>query len=271
MLVRIQDDFDPDKILASGQCFRAFRRPDGAYVFPSAGRALRLTPRGGGAWEADCGPAQWDFWARYFDLGRSYARVRASIPPDDGFLREAAARGAGIRILRQDPWETLVSFLISQRKRIPAIRGAVGALCARFGEPIPGAGLNGFPEPGRLAAAAPEELAACSLGYRTPYVADAARRAASGELDPDALSRLGDAELMTALRSIRGVGEKVANCVCLFAYGRCGCAPVDVWIRRIIDRRCGGENPFCRFGGCAGILQQYCFYYALQEKQALRD
>jgi N-glycosylase/DNA lyase len=271
MRITIHDDFDLDKIIGCGQCFRPRRLADGTYLFPSAGRALRLRSLGAGEYEADCRTDEWDaVWARYFDLSRDYAALRAAIPPDEPFLREAAACGAGLRVLRQDPWETLVSFILSQRKSIPAIRGCVEQLCRAFGEPLAG-GLFAFPAPERLAQAAPEALRACSLGYRADYVRDAAERVSLGALDLAALETADDETLMAALLSVRGVGVKVANCTALFAYGRASCAPVDVWIRRIIDRRCGGENPFCRFGGCAGILQQYCFYYALQEKQALRD
>lgn len=271
MVIAIEDDFDLDKIIGCGQCFRARRLADGRYLFLTGRHCLHLVPLADGRLRTDCTPRAWqDVWAPYFDLGRDYAAIRRAIPPADAFLRAAAAEGAGIRILRQDAWEMLVTFILSQRKSIPAIRGCVEQLCRAFGEPLAG-GLFAFPAPERLAQAAPEALRACSLGYRADYVRDAAERVSLGALDLAALETADDETLMAALLSVRGVGVKVANCTALFAYGRASCAPVDVWIRRIIDRRCGGENPFCRFGGCAGILQQYCFYYALQEKQALRD
>jgi len=270
MRITIHDDFDLEKIIGCGQCFRPERLEDGSYLFPSAGRALRLRELGGGVFEAGCGKAEWDaVWARYFDLSRNYAALRAAIPEQETFLREAAACGAGLRVLRQDPWETLVSFILSQRKSIPAIRGCIGQLCRAFGEPL-GGGLYAFPAAERLAQAGQEELAACSLGYRAAYVRDAAERVCLGSLDLAALEGAPDEDLMAALLSVYGVGIKVASCTALFAYGRASCAPVDVWISRIIDRRCGGENPFCRYPDSAGILQQYSFYYALREKKLLR-
>jgi N-glycosylase/DNA lyase len=172
------------------------------------------------------------------------------------------ALGKGLRILRQDPWEMLLTFIISQRKSIPAIASAVEALAARWGEPLPAEReeLFAFPTPEAMAGATEAELRACSLGYRAPYVLDAVRKVTGGEVDLAALGKMEDEALFRALQAIRGVGRKVAECVCLFGYGRLSRVPVDVWIERAIREECGGCEPFSAYGDDAGIMQQYVFY-----------
>lgn len=268
MLVRISDLFDLQKIADSGQCFRTTALADGSWRFLTGDQVLRIRPAGGDDYEVSCSREAWDrVWTPYFDLGRCYREI--VIPPEDRFLQKAAQAGAGIRILRQDPWETLMTFLISQRKSIPAIREVVELLSARYGVPFPpeaGEILYQFPTPERLRDVTEEDYRACKAGYRASYLRDAVRRVLSGELDLRAISALPDEGLLSALETVRGVGVKVASCVALFAYGRAACAPVDTWIQRIILREYGGRNPFARYGEAAGIMQQFLFYYAQLHK-----
>ena len=266
MRITVQDDFDLRKIADSGQCFRVREWDDDTFRFITGRDVLYLQQTGPDALEADCPDGAWErVWARYFDLGRDYAQVRAAIPPSDAWMRHAAEQGAGIRILRQDAWETLVTFILSQRKRIPAIKSCVERLSARFGERVETARetLYAFPSAAALAAAGEPELDECGLGYRTPFVRAAAEAVASGALSLAALERLPDEALTERLKALYGVGDKVASCVALFAYGRTAAAPVDTWIRRLIDIEYRGENPFPAYGGAAGILQQYAFYRQL--------
>lgn len=276
MEVSIADDFDLDKILASGQCFRPQRCADGRYRFITGGHVLYLRQAGQNVYLAQCEPGAWEsVWCAYFDLQRDYAALRCSLCAgceSESFLCRALAHGAGIRILRQDAWETLVTFLISQRKSIPAIRTAVELLAQRFGESVEGAGetVRLFPTAGRLAAVPEQELRACGLGYRTPYVAAAARQVASGQLDLAALERLSDAQLFARLQQLEGVGKKVANCVCLYAYARTAMVPVDVWVERLIAEEFGGQDPFVQYGQNAGIVQQYLFCYKRDTARAAK-
>ena len=208
----------------------------------------------------DCSEAEFaDFWREYFDLGCNYGEVIKSVDPGDFFLTEAAEYSRGLRILKQDPWEMLITFIISQRKNIPAITGCVEKISAEFGSPI-GDGLYAFPSPEQLAAAG-DALCGCSLGYRDDYVRRAAGAAASGEADIYGWRSLDDADLSEKLLALRGVGVKVANCVMLFGYHRINAFPVDVWIKRVIDEKYGGNFPLERYNGFAGIIQQYMFYY----------
>lgn len=299
MHITIEDDFSPEKIARSGQCFRVRELPGGVFRFVTGKHVLYLRQTKS-RFEISCGAAAWrDLWTGYFDLERNYASLRASIPASDDCLCRAAAYGAGLRILRQDPWETLVTFIISQRKSVPAIRTCVEILCERYGEEIPrrkrvrntggtsggpsgtpagtlsplqtamaaDAGLRAFPAAERLASVSAEELKACGLGYRVPYVMDAARKVSEGALDLKALYSASGEELLASLKQVAGVGTKVAGCIGLFAYGRTGLAPVDVWIGRVIDCAYGGCDPFAAYGDAAGIMQQYIFHYALAHKK----
>ena len=136
MTVTIPGDFDLQKIAASGQAFRIAQTPQG-WRFLAGDKLLYLQPGSGDTYTASCTPEEWQgFWHRYFDLNRNYAAIRAAVPKQDAYLCAAARAGAGIRILRQDAWEMLVTFIISQRKNIPAIQACVETLCTRYGAPL---------------------------------------------------------------------------------------------------------------------------------------
>ena len=256
MNITIDDDLDLEKIIDSGQCFRPCRIRDGVYRFVTGEHAVEITDGAKGL-SVSCSRGEWDeIWHPYFDLDTNYRKIRESIPRNDKFLRSAADTGAGIRILCQDKFEMLISFIISQRKSIPAIRTSIERLVALYGHD------GFFPKPSDMLAATDEELASCALGYRVPYVRKAVERIAYKEVDLEALDELPDEELFEELKSFSGVGDKVANCVALFAYHRTGRAPVDTWIARVISEQYGGINPFPRYGSVAGIMQQYMFYYA---------
>ena len=262
-LVAIQDDFDLDKIIESGQCFRPQKLSDGRYRFLSGSALLYLTPLGDGQYDAAWYGSDREYWADYFDLGRNYAALRCSLAGQSSYLDKSLDFGQGIRILHQDPWEMLITFLISQRKSIPAIRTAVEHLARCCGEPLSAEGdkVFLFPTPQQLCGLSEAQLMGCGLGYRTRYIQNAAAQASSGALDLGALAALPDDVLFSRLLELDGVGKKVANCVCLFGYGRTAMAPIDVWIQRLIDEEFGGHDPFPSYDQQAGIVQQYLFYY----------
>lgn len=269
MEVHIPDLFDLQKIADSGQCFRVAPLPDGAYRFITGEQVLYIRHTSGETYQVSCDRDVWErVWSPYFDLGRSYRELGKTIPPEDGFLNRAAGAGAGIRILRQDPWEMLITFIISQRKSIPAIRSVVELLSERYGTRIqtPAETLYAFPTPRQMENVCQEDYIACKAGYRAPYLCDAVERVLSGALDLEGIAALPDAGLIAALEEVKGVGVKVANCVALFAYGRTACAPVDTWIQKIIRQEYRGQNPFGGYGDAAGIMQQYFFYYAQSHK-----
>lgn len=269
--VSINDDFDLDKIADSGQCFRVKRLEDGMFRFITGEHILYIKRISGSAdevgavYDISCDENEWQLvWVPYFDMGRSYSDIRAHILKNDIFMTKAATFGRGIRILRQDAWEMLISFIISQRKSIPSIKNSVEMLSAAYGDKIdtPYETIFTFPNVGELQSATEQALKECKLGYRVPYIIDAVAKASSHEIDLAAISSLSDDALIDALKTVKGVGDKVANCISLFAYGRIASAPVDTWIRQVIDSEYGGVNPFPGYGDVAGIMQQYAFFYA---------
>lgn len=255
---RVADDFDLKKIAESGQIFRSYEDPSGSFIFMSADKRL-LIGQDGNDIHMDCTKEEWDgFWAHYFDLSEDYAAIRKTVKQDP-FMERAAEAGKGIRILNQDPWEMLISFIISQRKSIPAIRSCIEKICENFGEKMDG--FYAFPTPEALVKADTEVLKYCGVGYRLEYIKDAARRVLCGETDIEGLKSLSDEKLKEHLLEIKGVGNKVADCVMLFGFHRTGASPVDVWVKKIIDEDYNGTDPFPKYGKYAGIMQQYAFFY----------
>ncbi len=271
MIVKIDDDFDLLKIAESGQCFR-FNKCEGGYSVAAGNRHVFVKELGEGRYDFGCTEAEFeDFWREYFDLGTSYADIRKKIDKKrDEYLYNASEYGKGIRILKQDPWEMLISFIISQRKNIPAIKASIEKLCALAGEKIdegPEFGvIYSFPTPKALAALPMEALTGCSLGYRDKYVHQAAMDVASGAVDPDSWRDLSDDALMEELLKLYGVGVKVANCEILFGCHRLDAFPKDVWINRVLDIRYPEGFLFDEYSPYNGVMQQYLFFYSRMEK-----
>lgn len=271
MEIRINDDFDLKKIIDCGQCFRPKEVKPDVFRFIIGEKILHISKRDEGLFEIDCSAQDWEqVWKNYFDLDTNYADIRRDVEnfaagkPYEKFLCDAANFGKGIRILRQAPFEMLISFIISQRKTIPAIRTSVEKICEKFGRRVGDVYL--FPRVEEISSATIEDLNGLGLSYRKEYLIDAIEKVASGAIDLKELETFSDNNLTEELKLINGVGDKVANCVALFAYHRVDRAPVDVWIKRAIDDNFGGKNIFSAFGKKAGILQQYIFYYKRSTK-----
>ena len=261
-MVRISNkNLDLDSIAESGQCFRWKKTADGYRVI-AFGRILNMAPVPQEPFiELDCTGQEYDrIWKDYLDMDTDYAGIIRCVPDEDLYLKEAAACGSGIRILRQDPWETLITFLISQRKNIPAIKQAVEKICAAAGTKI-GEDLYAFPDPEQLASLSLEDLKGCSLGYRAQYIQSTADAFARGAASVEKLSAMPDEELFQALCSFYGVGKKIALCTMLFGFHRMDSFPMDVWMNRVAERRYGGEIPMERYSPWGGVMQQYMFAY----------
>ena len=265
--VTIQDDFDLDKILESGQCFRPRKLADGRCRFVSGKALLYLTPLGCGQYDAAWYGADWDVWAGYFDLGRSYAALRQSLAGQSAYLDAALAFGQGIRVLRQDRWEALCSFIISQNNNIKRIKGIIERLCRLLGQSIGDSGFFSFPTPEALAAATADQLAPLRCGFRARYLIDAAQKVCSGQVRLDAIPSMPLEEAHRELMQICGVGPKVADCVLLFGFHRLECCPMDVWMKRVFAVLYPNGLPDCA-RDFAGIAQQYLFHYARTCPQA---
>ena len=263
---------DMKKIAESGQIFR-FNVYDDEYSLVAGDKLLFIKEDDDG-YILSCSESEFEeFWIDYFDLRLDYSDFEKNIPADDLFLINAARYSYGIRILNQDKWEMLISFIISQRKSIPAIKSSIEKLAKTYGKKIDmqvpdfiknidkNSEFFAFPTPKALADASIDDLNACSLGYRSPYIEASAKSVYRGDIDLEALSKLDDNELLAALMSLKGVGIKVANCVALFGYHRIAAFPIDVWIKRMIDEHYDGEFPLKLYDGYAGVIQQYIFYY----------
>lgn len=278
-LVDIEDDFDLGKIVDSGQCFRAKEVSEGVFRFITLNHVIDMEKAGAKTYKISCGISEWElFWSKYFDLQTDYTEIRKEITdfgsnkPFGEYLNLAVEYGKGIRILRQDPFETLISFIISQRKSIPAIRTAIELICDTFGDPIKtpdNSEVKAFPLVDDLCKVSAFELSKFSLGYRSAYVHDALQKVKGLSIALDDLYSSNDDDLLSTLKTIKGVGDKVAACIALYAYHRFACVPIDVWIKRSIQEDFGGENVFMQFGSLAGVLQQYIFYYKRFGKKEL--
>lgn len=265
--VFISDDFDLAKIAESGQCFRWNLQADGSYRIIHAGQCLYIRKDGDGAYEVDCTDETFDdIWRPYFDLDTSYAAIRGRIDAgEDMFLAKAATAEQGIRILLQDPWEMVISFLISQNRNIPMIRYSIEALCDAAGEcrtDTRGHMYRTFPTADALSRLSEETLKGpCRLGYRWRYIKAVSRQAAEGSVDFAGMADQTDEALHRALLGILGIGEKVASCILLFGYHRLDTFPVDVWMKRVLRNEYPGGYDRELHRPYNGVYQQYMFAY----------
>ena len=254
---------DLDKIADSGQCFRWRKVGDREYIIPAFGKELHIKQDGPEGWlEFDCSREEYEtVWTDYFDLRTNCARyveeLRMTKVPEYIWEAERAARG--IRILRQDLWEVIVSFLISQNNNIPRIRQSLEKMCERFG---------GFPSAQQIAKSGPKGMSGLGLGYRDKYIIDAAiTYCGDGDGTTERiLKSLSYDDAMKYLLTWQGVGEKVANCICLYGLGHKEAFPRDVWIKRIEAEHFGGHFPDEDFPEYAGVLQQFIYYYERSRK-----
>ncbi len=267
-------DYDLAATLTSGQAFR-WRLNGGAWEGVIHGRWVRLR-QGDSTIEAVTAEPQadWGWLINYLRLTDDHAAALASFP-DDEPMRAATAHCHGLRLLRQEPWECLASFILSSTKQIVQIQQCVELLCARYGGPVAAlaeAGPRfGFPVPSRIAAASEAELRECKVGFRAGYLLDAARRVDSGRLNLAALPDLPLEQARAALMECHGVGRKIADCALLFSLGFDTAFPIDVWVERALRqlyfpgrrvKRARIERfAATHFGPHAGLAQQFLFHY----------
>lgn len=254
------ESLDIIKTFECGQCFRWNADENGVYHGVVAGYYAQVSVENDKVYITSDAP--FELWTEYFDLETDYAEISKSFSGD--YLRTCTEYGMGIRILRQESWEALCSFIISQCNNISRIKGIVERLCECFGEPKEHMGKRfySFPTAERLAQLTPEELAPIRSGYRAEYIINAAKAVTSGELDLEKLRACDYKEAIKALRTVRGIGEKVANCVVLFGLNHMEAFPVDVWMKRALKENFPPDFDPESLGEYAGLAQQYIFYYA---------
>lgn len=267
-------DYDLAATLESGQAFR-WNLVDGGWNGVVGNRWVRLRANAFSISAEAAEPVvDWGWLADYLQIDLDLAAVMATFP-DDPPIRTAIGACRGLRLLRQEPWECLASFILSSTKQIVQIRQIVALLCERFGEAIPAAAPYGstfsFPSPARLARATEAELRACKMGFRAPYLLETARAVTEGIIDLERLRQLPVEIAREELVKLPGVGRKIADCVLLFAYGFQGAFPVDVWVIKALQklyfprRRASAKRlrhfSETHFGPNAGYAQQYLFHY----------
>lgn len=243
-------DFDLDETLDCGQAFR-WEKNEKGYSGYFLNRFLELEQTDNEIIFKNTSAQDFEnVWTDYFDLDIDYSQIKACLS-QDRTLSEACAFAGGIRLLRQDAWEALCSFIISQNNNIPRIKGIIGRLCEHY---------SGFPTATQLATETEESLAFLRSGFRAKYILDGAQRVAYGTTDLSEIAQMPIEEARRELMLIKGVGPKVAECVLLFGMYRTEAFPVDVWIKRVLAEYY--PQGFPEFAGkSAGIAQQYLFHY----------
>lgn len=250
--------FSSDLIFDCGQAFRFSKNARSNWQGVAFGRVLEVSQNSDEIVLLNQSKEDYErIWRDYFDLQRDYDEILDRFCCDE-LLQRSAEENYGIRLLRQQPWETLCSFIISQNNNIPRIKGIIDRLCKTFGEKIDEENYS-FPEAEVLASLEPEDLAPIRAGFRNKYIIDAARKVTSGEVDLKSLYSLSLDEAQQELLKIKGVGAKVAQCVLLFAYGKQDAFPVDVWVKRVMTLYPQGLPE--EVSDCRGIVQQYLFHY----------
>lgn len=270
--------FSIPQICESGQCFRLDKRAEGTYELLASERYLKITleDKDGrtGRTFLHCTQEEYEeFWKDYFDMDTCYEEHIGRIAQEDTYLTEVARFGSGIRILRQDIWEMIITFILSQQNNIPRIKGLIRVLSERYGkrkETPEGEVFYTFPDVESLAQAGEEELRELKLGYRSRYIRGTAAMIADGTVEIQKIKEMDYRQARSELMRLPGIGGKVADCICLFALHQMDAFPVDTHIQKVLDAQYEGRFPFERYTGCAGVMQQYIFYYDLKHSSATR-
>ena len=245
--------------LDCGEAFRWQEQEDGSWSGAAYGKFLNIKEENGVFILKSTTKEDFEkVWHNYFDLDRDYAKICEKLK-EDPLLSETIDKYYGIRILNQEPWEALVSFVISQQNNIKRIKGIIKRLCDTYGEEICN-GWHSFPTAQKLSSLEVSDLEALGLGYRAKYVKRLADDVASGKIDLAAIKAMDLDGAKAELLKIYGIGEKVANCALLFGFQFVQCFPVDVWMKRVLEFYPNGL-PEC-FSGVEGIAQQYLFHWA---------
>ena len=264
IIIKNAHGFDLKKTFECGQCFRFDSTPDG-YEGVACGRLLCLSNKGDDIEITGVTKEEFEStFIGFFDLERDYTQIDSMLSRD-AVLKPIIPFSTGIRILRQEPFEALTSFIISASNNIPRIKKIIGLLCESFGEKNTSGDrvYHSFPTAERLASLDVSELSVIRAGFRDKYILDCAKKVSSGEIDLDAVAKMPYESAARELMRINGVGQKVADCALLFGFGFLDSFPKDVWIKRVLKSYYNTEDSSSlNFYGYGGIAQQYLFYYA---------
>lgn len=270
VVIEAASDFDLSETFNCGQCFRWNQISENEFVGVAFERVVKiLKEKNKVILKGTSVSADFDLiWRNYFDLSTDYSAIKLSLSKLDSTLSLACKYAPGIRILRQEPWETLCSFIISQNNNIPRIKGIVERLCKNFGNEIEPRFFS-FPSNKRLAELNKSDLAPLKCGFRDEYILDAAKKVSSSEVDFEKIKKLPINEARSELMKIKGVGPKVAECTLLYGFHRLEAFPVDVWMKRALSTFFP-EKDISYFGKYAGIAQQYIFHYSRMNPELVK-
>jgi len=260
------NDFDLIHTFECGQCFRWNKIDDISYVGVVKNSVIKITQNNDFIEIENCDE---ELVNSYFDLHTDYSVIKTRLASLDDVLPKAIPSGYGIRLLKQDPWETLVSFIISANNNIPRIKKIIENLCKNFGNQISCGNdvFYEFPDADTISKLSVEQLDVIKSGFRAKYIIDAAQKVSSGEIDLNSIYNMNTNDAREYLKQIKGVGNKVADCILLFAYQKYDVFPKDVWIKKVLFELYGVEESqfdefvINHFGDLAGFAQQYLFYY----------
>lgn len=254
-------DLNLAQTLDCGQSFRWEELSDGSFRGVAFGKCVTVSLNGDRLYIKNATTEDFEnIWKDYFDLSLDYGKIREQISSIHPVLEQAARYAPGIRILRQQSFEALCTFIISQNNNIKRIKGIVQRLCECFGEEIE-ENTFAFPTAQRLSQLSADDLAPLRAGFRNRYIIDASQKVASGEVDLEKCRSCDYEEARKELMKITGVGVKVADCTLLFGMHRIEAFPVDVWMKRALEKLFP-DMTADDFGEYAGIAQQYIFHYS---------
>ena len=262
-------DFLLSQTLECGQCFHFNKISSEEYLISAQGKLLHAAQNGSDLILYDIEEEDADIWRYYFDLDRDYAAIKDMLLATDKLLAPSIEAMWGVRILRQDFFETLISFIISQNQQIPRIKQIVANLSKAAGTKLSDE-MYAFPSAEAILSLGVDGVRECKAGFRSSYIIDACEKYLDGTINEEALRNMRYADCIESLKQIKGVGDKVANCVALFALEKRSAFPIDVWIKRIMESiYFKKETPIKdiaklateRFGEYGGYAQQYLFYY----------
>lgn len=254
------NSFNLRQTLDCGQAFRFSKDENGVWQGVVNNRVLRLFEKDKEIIIENLSEKEFfDFYYNYFTFDVDYTEIKKILSADET-LKKAVLSSSGIRILKQEKFETVCSFIFSQNNNIPRIKGIIDRFCENFGERIDENNFS-FPTAEKIAALSVEDLAPIRAGFRAKYIIDASRKIASGEIDLDSLEKCEIDTARQTLMKIKGVGSKVSECILLFSCKRFECFPIDVWMKKVMESFYPKGLPDCT-KGIEGIAQQYLFDYA---------
>ena len=269
--------FKVKDIFECGQCFRWNEEPDGSYTGIFGHNVLNVKEEKDIVITGICNGDIEDICKNYFDLDRNYEEIKETLSLIDDNMKESIKYGEGIRILNQDLWEMIISFIISANNNIPRIKGIIERMSAKYGQEIKfrGTSYYTFPTIGELSQASVKDLKDLGLGFRDRYVYETTKKIKEGKINLENLKQEPTNEVRKQLLTLTGVGPKVADCIMLFStLKRFDVFPVDVWVRRVmndlyihnedetkVNKKQIQEIARDKFGALEGIAQQYLFYW----------